>query len=511
MLRACLALLLLLSSLAGSSLAGGKRAEHVVLIVCDGLRPDFVTPEFMPVLHQLATDGVFFEKHHSQFPSMTEVNGTVLATGVLPSRSGIVANKEYRPELSATEAVGMEKPAVVALGDQVTGGRHLMAPTIAEMLQKIGKRTAIAGTKGVALLHNRNPDPASKSATVFAGAVLPKGALDPALGGIPIEVQFPNSDADAWTTRALIEGLWTDGVPPFSVLWLSEPDYAQHYSSPGSELALAALKSSDRCVGEVLSALASKGVREKTDVFVVSDHGFSTIEKSFEIPLLLLNSGFQVHTEGKQPPKAGDIFCVPNGGAVLFYVTGRDAAITARLIEFLQRSDFAGVIFSREPVEGTFPLSTAGLDASTAPDVMMSFRWNEGRNRSGTRGLIHGDWNRVPGKGTHATLSRFDLRNTLIAAGPDFRAGVRSDVPSRNLDVAPTIAFILGLQPERPFDGRVLSEAFAGGDGKAPAFQTRELVAERALTGGKWRQYLKITEADGAVCIDEGNGGFLAQ
>ena len=38
-------------------------------------------------------------------------------------------------------------------------------------------------------------------------------------------------------------------------------------------------------------------------------------------------------------------------------------------------------------------------------------------------GMIDADWQRAAGKGTHATLSRFDMHNTLIAAGPDFKRG----------------------------------------------------------------------------------------
>ena len=33
-------------------------------------------------------------------------------------------------------------------------------------------------------------------------------------------------------------------------------------------------------------------------------------------------------------------------------------------------------------------------------------------------------------KGTHVSLSRFDLHNTLIAAGPDFREGFINQTPS---------------------------------------------------------------------------------
>ena len=39
---------------------GARTAEHVVLVVWDGMRPDFVAPQFCPTLYGLATNGVFF-------------------------------------------------------------------------------------------------------------------------------------------------------------------------------------------------------------------------------------------------------------------------------------------------------------------------------------------------------------------------------------------------------------------------------------------------------------------
>jgi len=45
-------------------------------------------------------------------------------------------------------------------------------------------------------------------------------------------------------------------------------------------VALAAIKSSDENLAAVLSVLDQRKARETTDVFVVSDHGFSTIRRS---------------------------------------------------------------------------------------------------------------------------------------------------------------------------------------------------------------------------------------
>ena len=74
-------------------------AEHVVRIVWDGMRPDFVSAQYTPQLYDLAQHGTFFKNHHPVYISSTEVNGTALATGMYPNKSGIMANSEYRPEI----------------------------------------------------------------------------------------------------------------------------------------------------------------------------------------------------------------------------------------------------------------------------------------------------------------------------------------------------------------------------------------------------------------------------
>jgi arylsulfatase A-like enzyme len=93
----------------------------------------------------------------------------------------------------------------------------------------------------------------------------------------------------------------------------------------------------------------------------------------------------------------------------------------------------------------------------------MSFRWSEDRNQFGVAGMIDADWNRKAGEGTHATLSPHDVHNTLVASGPDFRHKVTDQLPSGNLDIAPTILPILHLVPQVEMDGRRLKEALVTG------------------------------------------------
>jgi arylsulfatase A-like enzyme len=111
----------------------------------------------------------------------------------------------------------------------------------------------------------------------------------------------------------------------------------------------------------------------------------------------------------------------------------------------------------------------------------------------------------------HVTLSRFDMHNTLIAAGPDFRPGTVDDLPSGNVDIAPTILWILGIKPPRPMDGRVLTEALTIDGPKVGRPVTTQLNAIHQEGNFKWRQYLKLTELNGVAYFDEGNGSSVSR
>jgi arylsulfatase A-like enzyme len=359
----------------------------------------------------------------------------------------------------------------------------------------------------------------SRSVTLFAGNALPSGALAPitaALGPLPLG----HLQHDSWTTKALTDCLWKDGVPTLSILWLGEPDLTEHESAPGAPAALAAIKSADENLAAVLSELDQRKARETTDIFVVSDHGFSTIKRSVDLRKILRDAGFTAKTEFNADPKPGEIMLAGNGGSVLFYVVGHDEKLVRRLVDFLQQSDFAGVIFTNEPMKGTFGFSEAmihppspGYGAASSdrvPDVIMAFRWNDSKNQFGIPGTIDADWQRAAGKGTHATLSRFDMHNTLIAAGPDFRRGQTDDLPSGNVDLGPTTLRILGIKPPGQLDGRILSEAMVNADPATAGLkhEAKMIEARRDFPSGTWRQTLKISCVGSTIYLDEGTGAF---
>jgi arylsulfatase A-like enzyme len=118
------------------------------------------------------------------------------------------------------------------------------------------------------------------------------------------------------------------------------------------------------------------------------------------------------------------------------------------------------------------------------------------------------------------------MHNMLIAAGPDFRRGEVDDLPTGNVDLAPTILQILGIKAPMKTDGRILAEpmvsSHVGVTSRNGGLQSAERVLSRQpetktlesikdFPSGAWRQTLKISRVGSTIYLDEGNGAFTAK
>ena len=129
-----------------------------------------------------------------------------------------------------------------------------------------------------------------------------------------------------------------------------------------------------------------------------------------------------------------------------------------------------------------FYSAASELAAQTAalPDAATLAKYD--KNKNGTPGMVASDISSfAPGQGSHVTLSPFDMHATLVAAGPHFRSGVVNTLASGNVDIAPTVLWILGLKPRRSMDGRVLTEALAIKGPPVHSFAPRHIEATADL------------------------------
>src|SRR5215469_18229737 len=203
-MRRIISFLFLIVCASASPIVPATPERHVVVVVWDGMRPDFVTEENTPTLWKLAREGTTFRNHHAAYPSATMVNGTVMMTGVYPGRSGIIANHVYRPDIDPHHSIDVELRPVVTKGDELSGRKYIAAPTIAELVQRAGARSVVAAAKTVGLLLDRHPGElgSNNSVTLFQGETLPSTALasiTEKLGPFP----SAHLQRDSWTTKAL--------------------------------------------------------------------------------------------------------------------------------------------------------------------------------------------------------------------------------------------------------------------------------------------------------------------
>ncbi len=472
---------------------------RVLIVAFDGLQPSQVRADLAPNLSAFAASGVTFARNHPVFPTVTRINVASLVTGCHPGSHGLAGNtiviREYDPN-SIVEAM---EPVLARVAEQ-TGG-VLLVPTLADILHAHGDEYVAVGvgTSGNAYVQNPRAE-ALGGATIHPEFCLPRGLHDQLIerfGPWPAKAS-PNLAQMEHGTRVLTEYVLAERDPAVALIWFSEPDSSNHKAGVGSVLSNRALASADEQFGRIIDWLERNGTSEETDVIVVSDHGYATIEHVVDLDAELRAAGFP---QGGRP---GGVLAAPNGAAVLFYAHEADPATVERLATWLARQPWCGAMLTSERVgnvPGTLPASVGNIDGPRSPDLTMSFAWNSAPNDAGFPGRT-ASWGGSVGVGTHGGMSRHELRNTLIARGPSFLSSTIVDTPTGNIDIAPTILHLLGLLGGDEMDGRILHEALAEGDGSADVvYRSTTHAAEL----GDYRQEITVTTAAGSAYFDRGN------
>lgn len=440
---------------------------RVVVFVCDGLRPDRIAPSHMPNLSALRDQGVWFRNSRTVFPSETRVAAASFVTGSQPGTHGIVANDFFDPALFA------ERPLATAdAGDlariATVRGRLLATPTLAERVAAAGKRyaavsTASPGTsriladgamQGDATFWSIHPElryPASLAAEIAESCgPLPQPAL-------------PRADTIAYAARVMCEYVLPTAMPDLAVFWANEPDTSYHYCGIGSPEAAAAEAAVDRALGEVVAA-AGDAV-----VIVLSDHGHITGSAKIDVVERIRAGGFRV---ANGPLSDGEFVVVPGSASFVYAHTAQ--AECGALAQWLARQPWCDAVFARGS-----GLADLGIDGPGAPDLVFTLGASEAADAHGSPGTCLFDADLPVGGGIHGGLHPRELANVLVMSGGPFRRGVICEAPAGLIDVAPTIADLLGLDANG-LAGRVLREA---SDGPEPAWHRLETRAAASLGG----------------------------
>lgn len=475
--------------------------RRAVIMVWDGMRPDLISPHLTPHLAHLATEGVRFLDSHAVFPTVTRVNSASLATGALPGGHGIVGNSLYAPLVDPTAPISIGDHRSLYALIKTRGGRLLPLDTLADRVSSAGGRTVVvsSGSPGSAFLCHPRVLEFPDDRLYNPAIMLPETALvelERRFGPIPAPT-IPNTAQNAYFSRVVTEFVLPELEPRLLIYWHNDPDKTQHHRGFGSPEALAAIRDADTHLGRLLAALETRGWRDETVIVVASDHGYVALDATFEPTTPLAAAGL------RDELAAGRLVLATNGCALFVNVPGGEARLVRRVAEALLAWDHGGPVFSGarglEPVEGTLPLALADLDGELAPDVLCALRWDDAANQHGHPGRSVGFDARYAA--SHGGISPWEVRNTLVLAGAGVKAGLEDPLPAGNLDVAPTLLHLLGLEPSPGQQGRVLAEALADGpDPSAFAVHHETVVAEWDTC----RQHLRFSRVGAGRYLDFG-------
>lgn len=482
--------------------------RRVLIVVADGLRPDLFDKTLMPTYATLMRQGTHLTDHHAAYPPHTRVQSSTMATGTAPGRHGIVANVMRVPGATASGIVDTSNWSDLQALDRFSAGHALIVPTLGDILDQRGERLAVAATSsaGAAILWTRKaPYRVVNTNSTYGRADLV--SLREKLGELPSAGRAHRLDRLEYAARAVTDLFLADAECRVIVLWMDEPDASQHFSGLGSPETAAALRACDDALRLILDALRRERLDDQFDVFLLSDHGHSTVRhhKSLTeyieraaagLPSALVErlttASDYVYAVDSNPPVAADEF--------------------EPLVRWLREQPWTGALFGGNPaiagLPGVLPLAAVwgGQLGSRAPLLAISPSWTDEVNEFGVPGTVAALTEQVALKATHGAASPFDLHALAAAIGPDFRSGAVSDVPSGAIDLAPTVLAVLGIEHMSSFDGRVWWEAFEHPDGEPGA--VREEVVEPTLSSGDgFTPALYLQHVGEATYLDRATNG----
>jgi predicted AlkP superfamily pyrophosphatase or phosphodiesterase len=408
-----------------------QNRRTVVVISLDGFPAYALDDPRLPIptLRQLAREGAVARSMRPVNPTVTWPNHTAIVTGVEPSEHQVLYNGMLvRPE-------GGTRPSIEPWRDKE---QMVHAPTIYDAAYEAGLTTAqvdwvaIYRSKTITWQFPELPDPdgAIERELISAGAVTAD------------QLRTFEASTQAWQDQiwtAAAEDILQKHKPNLLLFHLLTLDDTNHEYGPMTPASLTAMAFLDGKVKQIVDVLERTGLARDATLIIVSDHGFRTIKHKINPNVLLREKGLL--KAGTGPPK-GDAWVMPEGGTAMVYVT--NPARRADLVPELRH-----IFIGAEGVEGVYGVedfAKLGLPVPTesdqAPDLVLAAvpDYMFGNELEGDL-VTH-----VAGGGTHGYLNTDPkMQAIFIAWGAGIPKGVRLGDIS-NLDVAPTIARLLGLE-----------------------------------------------------------------
>lgn len=263
--------------------------------------------------------------------------------------------------------------------------------------------------------------------------------------------------ADAFIMQCACDML-TNFKPNLLMVHPANVDGYRHETGLFSTKVTAGLYETNLWISQLIKAADDAGILDKTDFFIVSDHGQMNIRRAIALNALLADHGLiDVNENGEITDYTA--FAKSGGLSALVYLKDPSdeaaRAKTAAVLQQLKDGELAGIgeIFTEQEAREKHRLG-GGFSFVVETDGYTTFA------NDWTRPLVRSLDNRNYrfGRATHGYLPEKGPQPTLIAFGPHIQPGAH--LSNANLvDEAPTFAHALGFEMADT-DGRCLTELF---------------------------------------------------
>ena len=366
----------------------------VILISLDGFRYDYLEKFNPPTLNKLAKSGVRAKWMIPSFPTKTFPNHYTIATGLYPANHGIVENNVYDfgTIFSMSRRREVENP-------RWWGGEPIWVT--AEKQGQVAASYFFVGTE--TLIEGEQPT----FWRSWDGKVPAEMRVDKALGWFDLPAEKR---------------------PTMITLYFSDVDDAGHAFSPDAEETKYAVWNVDRYVERLVNGLKARGIDQKANIIIVSDHGMAPVNLknttflddyfNFELTerIIWTNEIIQIF------PKEGKTDEIHSKISDLKHATCWKKADIPERLNYRQGKRVAPIICSSE--EGWITTSRERYD-----DWMKDVTDPE------------------KPRGAHGYDNRYQsMQATFIAHGEAFKRGYTAE-PFANIHVYSLMCRILGLKP----------------------------------------------------------------
>lgn len=404
----------------------------VLVVIIDGLRPDKLESAYTPFLDELQKGGAFTDRARAVMPTITRSNFVTIATGVHTDRHGIVGGT-FRDDQYTEHRT--DRPTYTDAQED------LPVPTVFEILEDHGKKTAMFSMKGYELVGARG------ASFQWGGS----GYFPDALWRYRYERSVDGSEDEAIRRKLQMNNVLIDSLSAllataqvdFILLNLGATDYIGHVYGPESEAYIRGVETTDGHVSEIVGMLQRYYPTRDWYVIIGSDHGFSQTD-SERVVLPVGNNPNRIPELAQR--NIEHILYERGGRAAELYL--RDSRRYRDAHNILRRLPWVARVYSNHEVPEK---------AGTLDDLRVAF---PGR---------HGDFYIITNPayalnfsndGQHGSNDDVDVLIPLYIHAPGRVSAGSILEGATNLDIAPTVARLMNIDDERinTMEGRSLVE-----------------------------------------------------